>query len=101
MNEAVNSTMFQISSSCFEWWSSFVCSLRFDLFHEVFERYTLCLEKSQMRLWIAPSIRSRRAVSGRGLLLSVAYELTRFLKLFDSTSSPLPNGDGQVATPLK
>ena len=36
-----------------------------------------------MRLWIAPSIRSRRAVSGRGLLLSVAYDLTCFMRYFD------------------
>ena len=36
MNEAVDSTIYQISSSCVGWWSSFVCSLWFDLFHEVF-----------------------------------------------------------------
>ena len=36
MNEAVDSTMIQISSSCFGWWSSFICSLRFDLFHGFF-----------------------------------------------------------------
>ena len=35
INQAVDSTIFQISSSCVEWWSSFVCSLRFDLFHDV------------------------------------------------------------------
>ena len=32
-NEAVNSTIHQISSSSAEWWFPFVCSLRFDLFH--------------------------------------------------------------------
>ena len=37
MNEAVDSTIIQISSSCVEWSSSFACSLRPDLFHEVFD----------------------------------------------------------------
>ena len=46
MNEAADSTMFQISSSCVEWWSSFVCSLRFDLFYKVFELYKLCLKSA-------------------------------------------------------
>ena len=45
MNEAVDSTIIQISSSCVRWWSSFVCSLRFDLFHEVFWRLWRLLRK--------------------------------------------------------
>ena len=36
MNESVNRTIIQISWSCVEWWFYFVCSLRFDLFHDVF-----------------------------------------------------------------
>ena len=36
MNEAVNGTINQISSSSFGWWSSFVCSLHVALFHEAF-----------------------------------------------------------------
>ena len=36
MNEAVNGTINQISSSSVEWWSSFVCSLHVALFHEGF-----------------------------------------------------------------
>ena len=35
MNNSVDSDVKQISSSCVEWWSSLVCSLRFDLFHKV------------------------------------------------------------------
>ena len=35
-----------------------------------------------MKLWIAPSFRSRRAVSNGGLLLSVAYDLISFMTLF-------------------
>ena len=36
-----------------------------------------------MRLSIVPSIRSRRAVSNGGLLLSVAYDLTCFMRFFE------------------
>ena len=36
MNEAVDGTINQISSNSVEWWSTFVCSSRFDLFHNVF-----------------------------------------------------------------
>ena len=36
MNEGVNGTITQISSSSDEWWSSFVCSLHVALFHEGF-----------------------------------------------------------------
>ena len=36
-----------------------------------------------MRLWIAPSIRSRRAVPNGGPHLSVAYDLACFVKVFD------------------
>ena len=75
--------MFQNSSSCVGWWSPFVCSLRFDLFHKVFQCYKRCLENAWMRLSIVPSIRSRRAVSNGGPLLSVAYDLTCFIRLFE------------------
>ena len=36
-----------------------------------------------MKLWIAPCFRSRRAVSNGGLLLSVAYDLTCFIRFFE------------------
>ena len=36
-----------------------------------------------MRLWIAPSIRSRRAVPNGGPHLSAAYDLTWFMTLFE------------------
>ena len=36
MSEAVDGTINQISSSSFEWWSSFVCSLLVALFREGF-----------------------------------------------------------------
>ena len=36
VNEAVVSAIIPISSSSVEWWSSFVCCLRLDLFHAVF-----------------------------------------------------------------
>ena len=36
-----------------------------------------------MRLSIAPLFRSRRAVSNGGLLLSVAYDLTCFIRFFE------------------
>ena len=46
MHAAVDSTINQISSSCAEWWSSFVCSLRFGMFHKGF-----CLGLSLFYLW--------------------------------------------------
>ena len=91
MNEVVDSAINQISSSSFEWWSSFVCSLRFDLFHEVFWFWTNCLKHTWMRLWIAPSIRSRRAVPNDGPHLSVAYDLTCFMSFFGFESNCLKN----------
>ena len=39
---------------------------------------------SCMRLSMVPSIRSRRAVSDGGPLLSVAYDLTCFTRVFES-----------------
>ena len=36
MNEAVDGAINLISSSNFEWWHSFLCSLRCDMFHEGF-----------------------------------------------------------------
>ena len=36
MHEAVDSAIDQISSSCVEWWSSFVCSLHTGSFHKGF-----------------------------------------------------------------
>ena len=47
MNEAVNGTINQISSSSIEWWSSFICSFRSDLLHYVFDPYELCLETQE------------------------------------------------------
>ena len=40
MNEAVDSTINQIASSSFEWWSSFVCSLQFELFRRELETWS-------------------------------------------------------------
>ena len=37
-----------------------------------------------MTLWIAPRFRSRRVVSDGGLILSVAYDLTSFMRFFQS-----------------
>ena len=58
MYEAVDSAISQISSNCVEWWSSFVCSLRSDLFHEVFDSmieaqyiYDWC----PIHLWVMPN----------------------------------------------
>ena len=48
-----------------------------------FELYKLCLKSASMRLWIAPSFRSRLAVSNGGILLSVAYDLTCFIRFFE------------------
>ena len=61
-------------------------SVAYDLtcFIRFFELYELCLKSASMRLWIAPSFRSRRAVSNGGLLLSVAYDLTCFIRFFES-----------------
>ena len=39
-----------------------------------------------------PSIRSRRAVSNGGLLLSVAYDLTCFMRFFERYKLCLENG---------
>ena len=36
-----------------------------------------------MKLWIASCFGSRRAVSDAGLLLSVAYDFTCFMRLFE------------------
>ena len=47
MNEAVNGTINQISSSSIEWWSSFVCSLHVALFHEGF-----CLVVGGVAGWV-------------------------------------------------
>ena len=69
-NEAVDITMVQISSSCVEWWSPFVCSLRFYLFHAffcivqfLFEKYinkavdsTLSQISSSCVEWWSPSV---------------------------------------------
>ncbi len=46
--------------------------------------YKLSLKSASMKLWIAPSFRSRRVVSNGGLLLSVAYDLTCFTRFFES-----------------
>ena len=51
-------------------------------FTRFFELYELCFKSASMRLWIAPSFRSRRALSNDGLLLSVAYDLTCFVRFF-------------------
>ena len=42
-----------------------------------------CSKRTSMRLWIAPSFRSRRAVQKDGPHLSVAYDLTCFIRFFD------------------
>ena len=47
MNEAVDSTINQISSSSFEWWSSFVCCLHIALFHKGF-----CLVVGGLASWV-------------------------------------------------
>ena len=44
-----------------------------------------------MRLRIAPCFRSRRAVSNGGLLLSVAYDLTCFMRFFERYKLCLKN----------
>ena len=44
-----------------------------------------------MRLSIAPLFRSRRAVSNGGLLLSVAHDLTCFIRLFERYKRCLEN----------
>ena len=44
-----------------------------------------------MRVWIVPCFRSRRAVSDGGLLLSVAYDLTCFMKVFERCKLCLEN----------
>ena len=41
------------------------------------------ISKLSMMVSIVPSIRSRRAVSNGGPLLSVAYDLTCFMKFFE------------------
>ena len=52
INEAVDSTINQISSSSFEWWSSFVCSLLVALFRKAFELYKVCLQMHECSvLW--------------------------------------------------
>ena len=43
--------------------------------------YKLCLQSAWIGLWIAPCFRSRRAVSDGGPLLSVAYDLTCFMRV--------------------
>ena len=47
MNETVDGTINQISSSSFGWWSSFVCSLHVALFHEGF-----CLVVGWLAGWV-------------------------------------------------
>ena len=44
-----------------------------------------------MRLSIVPLVRSRRAVSDGGPLLSVAYDLTYFMKFFERYKHRLEN----------
>ena len=56
-----------------------------------FEGYKRCLESARMRLSIVPSIRSRRAVSDGGPLLSVAYDLTCFMRFFEGYKRCLEN----------
>ena len=68
-----NALPFHLQRQVFFLWF-FACFIRF------FELYKLCLKSASMRLWMAPSFRSRRAVSNGGLLLSVAYDFTCFMK---------------------
>ena len=44
-------------------------------------------KSTSMRLWIAPSFRSRRAVQKDGPHLSVAYDLTCFMTFFGRTDA--------------
>ena len=48
MNEAVDGTINQISSSSFEWWSSSVCSLRLHLFHSDLSGCVMNFSKTYM-----------------------------------------------------
>ena len=59
-------------------------SVGYDLtcFMTFVELYKLSLRSASTRPWIAPLVRSRRAVSNGGLLLSLAYDLTSFIRLF-------------------
>ena len=59
-------------------------SVAYDLtcFMRCFECCNLCLKNARIRLSIAPSIRSRRAVPNGGLLFSVAYDLPCFIRFF-------------------
>ena len=68
-------------------------SVAYDLtcFVRFFELYKLCLKSASMKLWIAPSFRSRRVVSNGGLLLSVAYDLTCFMRCFKGYKRCLEN----------
>ena len=68
-------------------------SVAYDLtcFMRFFALYKLCFKSASMRLWIAPSFRSRRAVSNGGFLLSVAYDLTCFMRFFKGYKRCLEN----------
>ena len=55
------------------------------------ELCTLCLENAWMRLSIVPSIRSRLDLSNGGFILSVAYDLTCFMRFFEGYKRCLEN----------
>ena len=80
MNEDGDSIINQISVSCVEWWSSFVCSLWFDLFHKVFLSLHTLSKNAWMRPSRVPSIRSCRVESTGCPLLPVVYDFICFMR---------------------
>ena len=90
-NEAVSSTIIQISSSCVEWWSSLSVAYELTCVMRFSERYESCLENARPSLSKVPSITSRRAASNGGPLLSAAYDLTSFIKFFERHKFCYPN----------
>ena len=64
-------------------------SVAYDLtcFTTLFGFKQKCSESTSMRLWIARSCRSRRAVQKDGPHLSVAYDLTCFMTFFGRTDA--------------
>ena len=92
MNEAVNGTINQISSSSVEWWSSFVCSLHVALFHEGFWlvcwsvgrlravitlAYCGCFLKQKKMIDSKPPMKLGLYISDRQMRTTIRHYLTR------------------------